>query len=61
MRGRYLPLIPPSSLASSQMKMQIVPDSHGQNTLGKWRQDERGVRAIQLEHPRFKIKLTLDA
>ena len=28
MRGRHLPLIPPSSLASSQMKMQFVPASH---------------------------------
>ena len=27
MWGRYLPHIPPLSLASSQMKMQIVPDS----------------------------------
>ncbi len=32
MWGRYLPHIPPLSLASGQMKMQIVPDSHGQNT-----------------------------
>ena len=30
-RGRYLPLIPPSALASSQMKMQIVPASQKHN------------------------------
>ena len=28
MRGMCLPLIPPSSLASGQMKMQFVPASH---------------------------------
>ena len=31
MWGRYLPHIPPLSLASGQMKMQIVPDSHDPN------------------------------